>query len=232
MGEVRLNTWSGPSPAVDRAGRVTFVDQSTKKKPKLAVAIVAVVVPLLAIAVAAVLTTTSNGNGSATATTLSQDGDPDATAPASGIGSGGGKAGVDGSTSATSTTKPNKANRPDTADDVPSRPQDAGPEGERASVTYPQPTIPEGGCSRPSGTVTITLGSKPSPSCIKVDGDQVVVFRNRTGKEISLVAIGVNEVVAAGSEVRVGRATTAFGDGRSTFWSPGNPQLSGIVIVG
>ena len=47
-----------------------------------------------------------------------------------------------------------------------------------------------------------------------------------------LRAVSVNEVLAPGTETRIGSASSAFGSGRSTFWSPGNPALSGIVIVG
>ena len=238
-GEVRLNSWRNPSRRRDGTGRVTAVDPSTtKKRPKPIIAILAVAVPLVAIAIAAVATSSSSDDGAATATTISQSGDPAAAGGgtgSSGKGSGtttsaGGTKGSDSGTGKTTTTKadPKAADEPD----IPTDPVDAGPEGERTSVTYPQPTVPASGCSQPSGTAVITLGSKPSPSCLKLGMDQAVVVKNRTGKEISFVAISVNEVIAPGSEMRIGTASSAFGDGRSTFWSPGNPKLSGIVIVG
>jgi hypothetical protein len=208
----------------------------TSPRPKPLVAIVLVAVPLLAIIVGAVVTTTRSNEGAATATTISQAGDPAAAGRSSTTTASGSKATTTTTTKAgkakekgtTTSTAPKAAAEPET----PSKAADAGPEGERASVTYPQPTVPASGCSRPSGTAVITLGSKPSPACLQLGADQAVVIRNRTGKEISFVAISVNEVIAAGSEMRIGTASSAFGDGRSTFWSPGNPQLSGIVIVG
>lgn len=212
--------------------------QPTKPKPKPYIAIAVVAIPLVAILIAAVVTTRSSSDQSATATTLSQDGDPGAAGGAKGGGSASGttatttKGGDDESTTtkATTTTKP-KANGVDNAE-VPSNAADAGPEGDRATVTYPQPTVPASGCSTPSGKAVITLGSGPQPACLKLKADQPVVVRNRTGKEISFIAISVNEVIPAGSEAPLGTAGSAFGDGRSTFWSPGNPKLSGIVIVG
>ncbi len=208
---------------------------TTKKRPKPIIAILAVVVPLAAIALAAAVSSTRSDDGAATATTVAQAGDPAAAANGR---SGSAKDGAGATTSApagdgagkvTTTTSKKAAERDP---EVPSSPGAAGSEGERASVTYPQPTVPPGGCSRPSGTAVITLGSKPSPSCLRLGADQPVVVRNRTGKEISIVAISINEVVAAGSEANLGTAGSAFGTGQSTFWSPGNPQLSGIVIVG
>lgn len=232
-GEVQLNSWPNPSRWRRRAGRVTDVHppEDKKKKPKLAVVIAAVVVPLLAIVAAAVVTTANSSDDSATATTVSQDGDPDAPPGSS---TGGGKAsgsGSDGAKVTTSTTS-KKAGSSTSYDDVPSTPANTGAEGDRTQVTYPQPTVPAAGCTKRSGTVIITLDSRPSPACLKLGADQPVVVRNRTGKEISFVAISVNEVIAAGTEIRIGTAGKAFGDGRSTFWSPGNPQLSGIVLVG
>lgn len=210
---------------------------SAKPRPKPLVAVILVAVPLVAILVAAVVTTTRSNEGASTATTISQSGDPAA------AGSSGKKGGGDSSTTApkgddkgkdqgkssTTTSDPKAAER---EPDIPTNPGDAGPEGERTSVTYPQPTVPESGCSRPSGTAVITLGSAPKPACLRLGSDQEVIVRNRTGKEISFVAISVNEVISAGSEMRIGTAGSAFGEGRSTFWSPGNPQLSGLVIVG
>lgn len=236
LGEVRLNTWRNPSRVPEGPGRVTPVEPSpTKKRPKPIIAVLAVAVPLLAIGIAAVATSNRSDDGAATATTISQSGDPDAPA-----GAGASKGKGDSSTTApkegaddderTTTTTAAKAAERDP--EIPSAPGDAGPEGERTSVTYPQPTVPSGGCSRPSGTAVITLGSKPSPACLELGADQEVLVRNRTGKEISFVAISINEVVAPGSEVRIGTAGSAFGEGRSTFWSPGNPKLSGIVVVG
>ena len=143
----------------------------------------------------------------------------------------------EGADDATTTTT-RKQGEPDTGDDdpaddgEPTPPGSAGGEGGRTVTTYPQPTVPAPGCDRPSGTAVITLDDIPSPACLELGADQPVVFRNRTGKDISVVAIGVNEVVAAGADARVGAARDAFGEGRSTFWSPGNPQLSGIVEVG
>lgn len=112
--------------------------------------------------------------------------------------------------------------------EVPSRPVDAGPEGDRTVATYPQPTVPPGGCT---AAEVVDLGEAPSPGCVRVAGDRPLVFRNRTGGEISLVAEGLNEIVAPGGEYKVGRAADAFPSGRSTFWSPGNPALSGFVEV-
>jgi len=213
------------------------VDPSpTKKRPKPALAIVAVAVPLLAIIVAAVVTTTQSDEGATTETTISQAGDP---AAAGRAGSGSRKSGATTTTTAkgkakdegkgTSTTT---TAEPEAAAETAIPSSNPGPEGERASVTYPQPTVPPAGCSRPTGTAVITLGTTPFPACLELGPDQPVVVRNRTGKEVSFVAISVNEVIAAGSEMRIGTAQSAFGDGQSTFWSPGNPQLSGIVRVG
>ena len=204
---------------------------TTKKKPKPIIAILAVVIPLLAIGIAAAVTTSGTSDGSATATTLVQDGDAEANAPGGGSkAEGGATKGTDGGSPApadsSTTTKPTEA-EPET----PTSPRDTGTEGERTTVTYPQPTVPASGCSARSGTAVITLGSTPQPACLKLAGDQPVVVRNRTGKEISFVAISVNEVLAAGGEMQLGTANDAFGAGQSTFWSPGNPQLSGIVVV-
>ncbi len=212
----------------------------TKKRPKPTIAVAAVVVPLLAIAIAAVLTTARSDDAASTETTISQSGDPaasrstgggggeDAGAEADGSAGGAGDASTTTSKGTTTTEAPPAEREPD----VPSSPGAAGPEGERAAVTYPQPTVPASGCSRPSGTAVITLGERPSPACLELGSDQSVIVRNRTGKEISFVAISVNEVIAPGSEMRIGTAGSAFGDGQSTFWSPGNPKLSGIVRVG
>lgn len=236
--EVRLNSWRNPSRPAAAAGRVGTVETSpTKKRPKPAIAIVAVAVPLLAMLVAALVTTASSDEGASTQTTISQSGDPAAAGK-----SGGSKAGKDdtdttattagskdeGKGKATTTTAPTTERVPD----IPSSPTASGPEGERASVTYPQPTVPASGCARPTGTAVITLGATPFPACLELGPDQPVIVRNRTGKEVSFVAISVNEVIAAGSEMRIGTAQSAFGDGQSTFWSPGNPKLSGIVRVG
>ncbi|HWJ60622.1 MAG TPA: hypothetical protein VNS19_01535 [Acidimicrobiales bacterium] len=210
----------------------------TKKRPKPVVAIVAVAVPLLALLIAAVATTSSSDDAATTETTISQAGDP--AAAAAGKGGEGGEDGqgpaatevtVDGKGKGTTTTAASKGG--DGGDpDIPSLPANAGPEGERASVTYPRPTVPPSGCARPTGTAVITLGSTPFPACLELGPDQPVVVRNRAGKEVTFVAISVNEVIAAGSEMRVGTALAAFGEGESTFWSPGNPGLSGIVRVG
>jgi len=208
---------------------------SARKRPKPAVAIAAVAVPLLAIIIAAAVTTSRSDESSATATTISQSGDPAAAGKKDGSASSDGgttettaKDGSDGGKGKTTTTTEAPADDPE----IPSTPIDAGPEGERTAVTYPQPTVPASGCSRPKGTAVITLTSAPSPACLELDPDQPVIVRNRTGREITFVAISVNEVIAAGSEMRVGTARSAFGDGQSTFWSPGNPKLSGIVRVG
>lgn len=201
----------------------------TKKKPKPIVAIIAVLVPLLVLVVAATVSQRSANEGSASATTLVQDGDPEASGDSGKNSDEGDKT----STTAKDEGKDQEADASDEAqDEVPSAPADAGPEGERTSVTYPQPTVPAGGCSRPSGPVVITLGEGPDPACLELAADQPITVRNRTGKEISFIAISVNEVVSAGSELSIGTAGSAFGEGQSTFWSPGNPQLSGIVVVG
>lgn len=211
----------------------------TKKRPKPTIAVAAVVVPLLAIAIAAALTTARSDDAASTETTISQSGDPAAsgsgnpkgTGAAGGAGEAAGEAG-DPTTTAAKGTTTTKAPSVEREPDIPSSPGEAGPEGERTTVTYPQPTVPASGCSRPSGTAVITLRERPSPGCLELGPDQSVIVRNRTGKEISFVSISVNEVIAAGSEMRIGTAGSAFGDGQSTFWSPGNPKLSGIVRVG
>ena len=204
---------------------------ATRRSP--AIAIVAVVMPLIAIGIAAVVTTSTSDDRGATATTLSQAGDP--AREREGTRADGADRSGDPTTTAaagdrsTSTTSTTTAAREEP--ETPSRPADAGTEAERTSATYPQPTVPPGGCSRPGGTATITLTSSPSPSCLRLGADQPVVVRNRTGREITFVAVSVNEVLAPGTETRIGSASSAFGGGRSTFWSPGNPALSGIVIV-
>lgn len=206
-----------------------------KQRPPLVI-VLAVLVPLVAIGVAAVIRTGSSDGRAGGATTLVQDGAPGADPATSGSdpetttveGGAGGSAG------ATTTTR-GGTDAGDGDEGEPSPPGVAGGEDggdARTTVTYPQPTIPPAGCARPSGTAVITLDEVPDPPCLELGADQPVVFRNRTGKDISVVAIGLNEVVAAGSDARVGAARDAFGDGRSTFWSPGNPQLSGIVEVG
>ncbi len=116
------------------------------------------------------------------------------------------------------------------AEEIPSAPGVAGPEGDRPVTTYPQPTVPDGGCPRPSGAVRIALGERPDPGCVSVAAGQTIEFANRTGREISLVAESINEVVAPGTSFTV-TAGAAFPEGRSTFWSPGLPALSGIVEV-
>lgn len=203
--------------------------QHPKKKPPT-VAIVAIVVPLLVIVVAAVVTSTSTAKQQASATTIAQDGDLDAQAREAGTQAGSKRSSGPGSESKTDARTSNLT-KPGTYDEIATKPADAGAEGDRTTVTYPQPSVPAGGCSAVSGTAVITLGKGPSPACLRLAADQRVVVRNRTGKEISFVAIGLNEIIAAGSEARVGAAGSAFGDGQSTFWSPGNPQLSGIVQV-
>lgn len=119
----------------------------------------------------------------------------------------------------------------DAPPEVPTPGRIAGTESDRPEVTYPQPTVPDGGCDSVDGTAVIELGDGPSPACVKVGEDQTLVFRNRTGHEISLVAEGINEVMGADGEYTVSRAADAFPTGRSTFWSPGNPSLSGLVEV-
>jgi hypothetical protein len=206
------------------------------------VIVLAVLVPVAALAIAAAVATSSSSDDEATATTLVQDGDPAADAAAQGEDQ---PAGDDDGTAAPSDaedepTTTAAADEERSGDDVDATPAGdapggnpgAGGEAERPTVTYPQPTVPSGGCDRPSGTAVITLDDVPSPACLELAPDQPVVIRNRTGREISVVAIGLNEVVAAGADARVGAARDAFGDGRSTFWSPGNPALSGIVEVG
>lgn len=111
--------------------------------------------------------------------------------------------------------------------EIPSSPDVAGIEGDRPVTTYPQPTVPDGGCPSRSGTVVITLDARPSPGCVSVGADQTIEFANRTGREISLVAESINEVVPAGGSFSVG--ADAFPTGYSTFWSPGHPDLSGLV---
>lgn len=234
-GEVRLNTSPNPSRRAEAAGRVSDVPAPAKRPPL--VIVLAVAIPLLAIAVAAIVRTTTADDDASTATTLVQDGAPGAD-PGDDGADAGGPAGEDAAATpskdgAPTTTTTRSGGEADDAEGEgqPTPPAAAGAEGERPTVTYPPPTVPASGCSRPSGTAVITLGSSPSPACLELAADQAVVFRNRTGKDISVVAIGLNEVVAAGTEARVGAARDAFGDGRSTFWSPGNPQLSGIVEV-
>lgn len=253
-GEVELNSSSNPSRTRTRAARVDAVPAPTpsspatndatdpagsttprKKRPPV-VALLAVLLPLVGLSVAAIVSGSSSDDGASTATTLVQDGDAEATTTA------GAAPATDGAPTTTASNEDGPAAETDggstegddaaPADEVASRPQDAGGEGDRPTVTYPQPTVPSGGCATSSGTAVITLRSTPSPACLRLSPDQPVVVRNQTGKDISVVAIGLNENVAAGSEVRVGRAADAFGDGQSTFWSPGNPQLSGIVQVG
>jgi len=235
-GEVELNSSPNPSRLGSITGRVISVTETAKKKPPV-IAILALVIPLAGLAIAGVMSSASDDHNSAPPTTLVQDGD----AERAGTKASDAK---DGSTTeAPSTTPPGRPNESGGASsggggestdeaEVPSRPQDAGPEGDRPTVTYPQPTMPAGGCKSASGTAVITLDAAPSPRCVRLSPDQPVVVRNRTGKEISVVAIGLNEVVASGKDMRVGRAIDAFGDGQSTFWSPGNPKLSGIVQVG
>jgi hypothetical protein len=235
-GEVRLNTSSDPSRAPRGAGRVTAVPQTRRKRPPLIV-VLAVVVPALALAVAVAVRSASSDEQSSTATTLVQDGDPAAAEPAGDDEEADAPAASEDPATTTTTSRKGEgsgdAGDPaETDQGEPSPPGTAGSEGDRPTTSYPQPTVPPGGCDRPSGTAVITLGNGPSPACLALGGDQPVVFRNRTGKEISIVAVGLNEVVAAGAEARVGVARDAFGDGRSTFWSPGNPSLSGVVEVG
>lgn len=206
----------------------------TPRRRSPVIPILAVVIPLVAIGIAAVVTTSTSDDPGATATTLSQAGDPAPRGKGEGTGSDGPDRSGEPTTTAPadrrsdSTTTTTARQEPET----PSGPADAGTEAERASVTYPQPTVPPGGCARPGGTATITLTSSPSPGCLRLGADQPVVVRNRTGKEITFVSVSVNEVLAPGTETRIGSASSAFGGGRSTFWSPGNPALSGIVIVG
>lgn len=235
-GEVRLNSCPNPSRGRSRAGNVPPVTDPTppsptrprRRSPVLALAVVAI--PLALIAAAALFASSSGEEEGATATTDSVIGRPDqpvgggTAAPAptdhgGGSGTDGSPGGEGGSTS------------PGDDQEVPSSPGEAGPEGERTTVTYPQPTVPEGGCTRVGGTAVIVLRDAPSPACLRLRADQPVVVENRTGRNLSLVAIGVNETIAAGSEARLGSAGDAFGEGESTFWSPGNPKLSGIVQV-
>lgn len=240
LGEAEVNTWANPSRARDGAGRVSGVSTTTPRKRPPLVIVLAVLVPVLALAVAAAVASSSGSDDEASSTTLVQDGDPAATATSEATSSEAGDGEGSGSKAdATTTTERADEGGSDEADDegasggdAPGGDPRAGGETERPTVTYPQPTVPEAGCSRPKGTAVITLAEVPDPPCLELSADQAVVFRNRTGREISVVAIGLNEVVPPGSEAKVGAAMDVFGDGRSTFWSPGNPQLSGIVEVG
>lgn len=241
LGEAEVNTWANPSRARDGAGRVSGVSTTTPRKRPPLVIVLAVLVPVLALAVAAAVTSSSGSDDEASSTTLVQDGDPAATATSEATSSEAGDGEGSGSKADATTTTTERADEggSDEADDEgasggdnPGGDPRSGGEVERPTTTYPQPTVPEAGCSRPKGTAVITLADVPNPPCLELSADQAVVFRNKTGREISVVAIGINEVVAPGAEARVGSAIDAFGDGRSTFWSPGNPQLSGIVEVG
>jgi hypothetical protein len=203
-----------------------------KKKPPL-IAILAVAIPLLALAVGAVISTTSQGDDQASSTTASMEGEPAATVPTP-------------STEGEPAAEPGSADKPaqndsaegrgsagNTEGEVASSPQTAGGEGDRPVVTWPQPTVPAGGCDRPSGsTAVIALQESPRPACLQVDAEQAVEVQNRTGREISFMADGLNEIVPAGATFTIGRAADAFPQGRTTFWVQGDPKLSGLIEVG
>ncbi len=144
---------------------------------------------------------------------------------------GDGAAAPEGAGEEAAATPPPSAAQVEAEPEIPSAPGAAGTEGDRPVVTYPRPEVPDGGCEGAEGTAVVDLTDKPSPVCIQVGADQALVFRNGTGEEISVVAEGLNEVVPAGGELTVGRVADAFPEGRSTFWSPGNPELSGYVEV-
>jgi hypothetical protein len=204
---------------------------SPRKKPPL-IAILAVVVPLLAIAVGALVTTASQDEARSPSTTVGIDGDPSGPSGAAPDGQRAPRpeAGAPAPPVEEGDQEPPEGPAPAAADEVASSPQTAGGEGDRPVVTWPQPTVPAGGCDRPGGsTAVIVLGESARPACLRVSQEQSVQIQNRTGREISFMADNLNEILAAGADHTIGRAADAFAPGRSTFWVQGDPKLSGLI---